>query len=111
MGSFPKKDLYLPACRFSALERALEAILTTAAELEQRGCCPISIDTSQFRTTTPSSWHAGRAGDSMESFPVSGLVVAFVIGAIVGYGIRAFISAKRRAHARRHRRHHFFDDN
>jgi hypothetical protein len=37
MGSFPKKDLYLPACRFSALERALEAILTTAAELEQRG--------------------------------------------------------------------------
>lgn len=46
----------------------------------------------------------------MESFPVSGLVVAFVIGAIVGYGIRAFISAKRRAHGRRHRRHHFFDD-
>jgi len=37
MGSFPKKDLYLPACRFSALERALEAIFTTAAELEQRG--------------------------------------------------------------------------
>jgi hypothetical protein len=46
----------------------------------------------------------------MESFPVSELVVAFVSGAIIGYGIRAFISAKRRAHARRHRRHHFFND-
>jgi hypothetical protein len=40
----------------------------------------------------------------MESFPVPALVAAaFVVGAIVvGYGIRAFISARRRARAQRH---------
>ena len=39
----------------------------------------------------------------MKSFPVPALVAgAFVVGAIVGYGIRAFISARHRARARRH---------
>ena len=40
----------------------------------------------------------------MESFPVPALVAgAFVVGAIVvGYGIRAFISARHRAKARSH---------
>jgi hypothetical protein len=39
----------------------------------------------------------------MESFPVPALLAgAFVIGAIVGYGIRAFISARRRTRARRY---------
>jgi hypothetical protein len=37
------------------------------------------------------------------------VVVAFVVGALVGYGIRALISARHRAKARRRR--HFFDDN
>ena len=45
----------------------------------------------------------------MESLPVASLVaVAFIIGAIVGYGVGAFISAKHRARARRRR--HNFDD-
>jgi hypothetical protein len=45
----------------------------------------------------------------MESLPVTSLVaVAFIVGAIVGYGLRAFISARRRARARRRR--HDFDD-
>jgi uncharacterized iron-regulated membrane protein len=46
-------------------------------------------------------WGSGGSA-AMESFLVPALVAgAFVVGAIVGYGIRAFISARRRARARR----------
>jgi hypothetical protein len=45
----------------------------------------------------------------MEPFPVPFLVAgAFVVGVIAGYGIRAFISARRRMRARRWR--HDFDN-
>jgi predicted benzoate:H+ symporter BenE len=44
----------------------------------------------------------------MESLPIT-IVVAFLAGVLVGYGIRAFISARHRARARRYDRRDFVE--